>query len=154
MAAEVTQLPSSKTPKIGPYVEEVLAVEEKVLKRSRRITIAVALLSVAWLAVCGWYVNETLGWTFTNQLPHEVALGVAGVAMPLVILWLIALYARRVHDIRHHTEMLRQQPPERALSRCTQPDQDQVGCVVAHGRVPPGLTRSRATCTSRLRSRP
>ena len=51
---------------------------------------------MVWLALCGLYIQFQLGWeNFSSGLPHERAVTVLGVLIPLALIWIVTgLYAR------------------------------------------------------------
>ena len=66
------------------------------------------LLTVGWLALCGYYLQTHVGWNnLFALLPHEFAgFGVGALGPPLVLLAL-AIYFRRGQELSHTAEALR-----------------------------------------------
>ena len=62
--------------------------------RRRRINWLGLVVTVAWIAICVFYVQTQIGWSNLNALlPHELGLALAGVVAPLVFLWLLIEYS-------------------------------------------------------------
>lgn len=77
------------------------------------------LLSGVWLALVGVYVTEQIGWENLRWiLPHELALILAGVSGPLVVLWLVIHFLLRGSDLRVTAAAL-----QRELQKLTYPDE-------------------------------
>ncbi len=124
MAANVTELPRAGRHAAGSGWEDPQAVAQRAEKVQRRLLAATTVLSLGWLGLCAWYIGTYLGWDLPSQmLPHELGALAAGMATPLVALWLVVAFARRGMEVRHHTEMLQRQlemptyPTEEAEAR-------------------------------------
>ena len=120
MAANVTELPRAGRHAAGTNWEDSQVASLRADKVQRRLLVAASALSLAWLALCAWYISTYLGWDLPSQLlPHEFGALVAGMATPLIVLWLVVVFARRGLEVRQHTQMLRRQ-----LEMLTYPAED------------------------------
>ena len=83
------------------------------IDRSRKVFLIVAVgglaLTLIWLGLCAWYIGTYLGWeNFQYMQLHELALSLAGVCIPPVLLWLILLFFARANTVASETrELLR-----------------------------------------------
>src|SRR5215468_1182319 len=78
--------------------------------RRRRINWLGLVVTVAWIAICAFYVQTQIGWSNLNaMLPHELGLALAGVAAPLVFLWLLIANFTGRREGREHMAALRRE---------------------------------------------
>jgi len=65
------------------------------------------LLTAGWLGACAYYVEIYVGWSgVLRLLPHELAMGVAGVCLPPTLLWLALVYFLRGQLVTEEVQKL------------------------------------------------
>ena len=56
------------------------------------IVAAGILVSTLWFVISVWYVSDNFGWgNLTQSLPHEMAVVILGIFLPIAALWLFLL---------------------------------------------------------------
>ena len=76
--------------------------------RFRLLSIAALTASVAWLMASAYYVLEHLGFEeLTALLPHEIGGMVAGIAVPIALLWIVVAFYERSKLYRAEARALR-----------------------------------------------
>jgi DNA-binding ferritin-like protein len=89
------------------------------------------VLTVAWLAFIGIYVDSDIGWdNVRGMLPHEMGAALAGVFTPLAFLWLAVLYWARGRDLADAAAAINRQ-----LDLLTFPSEAAAGRAEAAGAV-------------------
>ncbi|MHC4181498.1 MAG: hypothetical protein ACYSWU_28710 [Planctomycetota bacterium] len=124
MSSNVTKLPHAKGDTVAPHPLSLQAAMERSRGARRKTALIAGGGSAVWIAACLVYaLGHVGGETLAGLALHEAGAAVAGVAMPMVVLWLVVLYMRRGGELREQTDMLRAQlelltyPPDDAESR-------------------------------------
>ena len=79
-----------------------------------------AAISAIWLALCGWYIQVSIGWgELLLLLPHEIGAFLTGIFAPLAFVWLALFFYVRGHEMRDTAAVLREE-----LRRLTYPAED------------------------------
>ncbi len=80
----------------------------------------IIIFSVAWFGIVGIYITEFFGWgNLFSMVPNEFSGFMAGITLPLAIVWVIMAYIDRGNNFRHETEMLQD-----SLNQIVFPDSD------------------------------
>src|SRR6266404_1341749 len=78
--------------------------------RRRRLNWLGLVVTIAWIAICIFYVQTQIGWSnLGGLLPHELGAALAGVAAPLVFLWLLVANFAGRRDGRENMAALRRE---------------------------------------------
>jgi len=86
---------------------------EKSFKTNRAIhsasTIVASISSIGWLALSGFYVQDTMGWgNLFAQQPHLIGGFLAGILAPVAMLWMIVSFIQRGLDAKFYSGMATQ----------------------------------------------
>nr|MBC8158409.1 hypothetical protein [Alphaproteobacteria bacterium] len=121
--------PGADTVAGAPRSEELAPDEyaEPFHLRMRLPAIGGVVLSVGWLALSLYAVNEQLPLSeLLSLLPHELGGLAAGVLTPIALLWMVIAFYERGHQLQRETESLRWHfrrlayPSDRAEKRVTE----------------------------------
>ena len=67
----------------------------------------IIIFSVAWFGVVAVYITQFFGWSnLFSMVPNEFSGFMAGITLPLAIIWVIMAYIDRGNNFRHETELL------------------------------------------------
>lgn len=67
----------------------------------------IIIFSVAWFAIVAIYITKFFGWdNLFSMLPNEFSGFMAGITLPLAIIWVIMAYIDRGNSYRRESEML------------------------------------------------
>ena len=68
----------------------------------------IIVFSVMWFAVVAVYISKFFGWDkLFSMLPNEFSGFMAGITLPLAIVWVIMAYIDRGSSFKNETRMLR-----------------------------------------------
>src|SRR5690348_10368880 len=96
----------------APTVDVTTAPSADEVRRRTRSAIFIggSVITVAWLALAGWYIQTQIGWSnLDSLLPHELGAALSGVATPLLVLWLVIAFIERGSEIRATARELQQE---------------------------------------------
>src|SRR5688572_2423283 len=89
------------------------------LRGRRTLGLAAGAISVLWLIGVAWYILDFIGAdALAGMLPHELGLVVAGITVPILVLWLLVAFVVRGQALKEHTDLLASR-----LAELTFPDQ-------------------------------
>ncbi len=68
----------------------------------------IIILSVIWFAIVALYITKFYGWdNLFSMLPNEFSGFMAGIILPIAIVWVVMAYIDRGSNFKHETQMLR-----------------------------------------------
>jgi hypothetical protein len=74
----------------------------------RRIwSVAAGAATVLWLIVVAWYLFSVVGTGSIASLPpHQLGMVIAGIATPILVVWMLVAFVARGQALKEHTELL------------------------------------------------
>ena len=68
----------------------------------------IIILSMAWFGIVAVYITKFFGWSnLFSMMPNEFSGFMAGIILPIAIVWVVMAYIDRGSSFKHETQMLR-----------------------------------------------
>ena len=106
--------------KIQKNIENTNTSEKPQKRSTSGLHNFIIFFSLAWFGVVAVYITQFFGWSnLFSMVPNEFSGFMAGITLPLAIIWVIMAYIDRGNNYRHETELL-----QNSLNQVIFPDSD------------------------------
>ena len=106
--------------KIQKKIENTNTFEKPQKRSTSGLHNFIIFFSLAWFGVVAVYITQFFGWSnLFSMVPNEFSGFMAGITLPLAIIWVIMAYIDRGNNYRHETELL-----QNSLNQVIFPDSD------------------------------